>query len=230
MPLKVIGAGMGRTGTLSLKAALEQLGFRKTYHMVELLAHPEAIDEWERAAAGQPARWEAIFEGYAATVDYPAARFWRELCAAYPEAKVILTVRDPERWYESARSTLFNAKPTGWQAVKMLFQYPFSPRLRKMVRIFKMNDALVWKGDFEGRFADKDFAIAKFQAHNEAVQAAIPADRLLVFDVRQGWGPLCEFLGAPVPDAPFPRRNDRDSFNAKVKRGISDGFIDDASP
>lgn len=230
MALKVIGAGMGRTGTLSLKAALEQLGFVKTYHMVELLAHPEHIAHWEDAVAGRPTDWDAIFAGYAAAVDYPAAGHWRALVARYPDAKVVLTERDPERWYDSVRNTLYTAKPTPWQALLTLLKLPFSTRQRQMVRIFQMNDRMVWKGEFEGRFADKDFAIARFLEHNAAVKAEVPADRLLVFQASQGWAPLCDFLGVPVPDAPYPRKNDRDAFNDRVKRGLADGFIGDASP
>src|SRR5262245_50709202 len=105
--LRVIGAGFGRTGTLSLKAALEQLGFNPCYHMVEVLSHPDHIARWRAIGEGQAAEWEALFAGYQAAVDVPASEYYAQLMQAYPEAKVVLTVRDPEQWYESASSTIF---------------------------------------------------------------------------------------------------------------------------
>src|SRR5438094_934614 len=109
MAIRVIGAGLGRTGTLSLKAALEELGFTQCYHMIELLMHPEQVTYWEAASAGQPVDWDALFEGYQAVVDYPGCMYYRQLMEQYPEAKVLLSVRDPEKWYESARETIFQA-------------------------------------------------------------------------------------------------------------------------
>src|SRR5947208_7864431 len=109
MAIQVIGAGLGRTGTLSLKAALEELGFGPCYHMIELITHPEQVVYWEAASAGQPVDWDALFAGYQAVVDYPGCRYYRELMRHYPEAKVILTVRDPETWYESCMATIYQA-------------------------------------------------------------------------------------------------------------------------
>jgi hypothetical protein len=211
MPLKVIGAGLGRTGTLSLKVALEELGFSKCYHMTEVLAHPEHARIWDAAARGEPVDWEALFQGYQATVDWPGCNFYQEYLRLYPEAKVILTVRDPERWHDSARQTIYYVRHAfpGWVT-------PFVPRIRDFIR---MLDRLIWDGMFEGRFEDKPYAVAVFQRHNTEVQRAVPPDRLLVYEVNEGWGPLCQFLEVPVPEGkPFPRLNDAEEFRARERR------------
>jgi hypothetical protein len=188
MALSVIGAGFGRTGTLSLKLALEELGFGPCYHMVEVLKNPDAPGYWEAAADGRPVDWERVFAGYHATVDWPGATFWRELAEAYPEAKVILTVRDPEAWFTSNQATIFSPGYDGDE--------PFPRMVRKVIGAL-----------FDQRLHDKDKLLEVFARHNETVRRVIPAERLLVYEVSQGWAPLCDFLGAPVPQAPFPRVN-----------------------
>ena len=211
MPLDVIGAGMGRTGTLSLKAALEQLGFAKCYHMSEVLSHSGHAQLWNAAARGEPVDWEALFRGYRASVDWPGCTFYKEFLGLYPDAKVILTVRDPERWYDSARQTIFlvgQAFPA-WAT-------PFVPPMRHLKR---MLDRLVWDGTFGGRFEHRHYAVGVFNRHNDEVRQTVPADRLLVFEVGEGWGPLCSFLGVPVPEGkPFPRLNDTEEFRTRVRR------------
>ena len=219
MALRVIGAGTGRTGTMSLKLALERLGFSRCYHMVELLRHPEDVVHWERANRGEPVDWDTLFVGYRATVDYPGYLHYQTLMQRYPDAKVILTVRDPEAWYESALATIYRAEPGLTQKLKMGLALPFSPKLRKLLRVFRLSGE-VWEREFEGKFEDKDFAIARFERHNEAVKRTVPADKLLVYEVGQGWEPLCEFLEVPVPDTPFPRSNDRQAFQAQRRRGL----------
>ena len=131
MAIKVIGAGFGRTGTLSIKLALEQLGFGKCYHMVELLENPQQVHFWEDANQGKPVDWEALFQGYQATVDYPGYRHYKQLMQYYPEAKVLLSVRDPEKWYESTYNTIYQAAPSLGQKIEMALKLPFSSRLRK---------------------------------------------------------------------------------------------------
>ena len=209
MPLKVIGAGLGRTGTLSLKVALEKLGFDKCYHMTEVIAHPDHVPVWEAAGRGEPVDWEALFRGYRATVDWPGCHFYREFLERYPEAKVILTVRDPERWYDSARQTIY--------AVRTAFpRWGMPPRMR---RLLAMTDRLIWDGVFRGRFEDKTYAIEVFHRHNEEVRRAVPPDRLLVYEVKEGWGPLCASLGVPVPEGePFPHVNDAEEFRSRIRR------------
>jgi hypothetical protein len=211
MPLDVIGAGLGRTGTLSLKAALEELGFGRCYHMMEVIAHPEHVPVWNAAGRGEPVDWEALFRGYRAAVDWPACNFYEELMRVYPAAKVILTVRDPDRWYESARQTIYQVRRVfpGW-ALTLL------PRMR---RLLGMIDRLIWDGFFQGRFEDRAHAIAAFNRHNQEVKRAVPEGRLLVFEVKEGWGPLCAFLGVPVPEGkPFPHLNDTEEFRAHNRR------------
>jgi hypothetical protein len=201
--LEVIGAGFGRTGTLSLKVALERLGFGPCHHMTELIDDQEQIDLWERVVTDGYRDWDEVYRGYRATVDWPGASYWRELVEHFSAAKVILTVRDPKSWYESARGSIY-------QAVAIRPEDPIGRRRRDFV------GRLVWDGDFGGGFEDADHAMTVFAEHNEAVRRTVPAGRLLEFDVRQGWGPLCDFLGVPVPDEPFPRTNDRQEFAARV--------------
>ena len=204
MALKVIGAGFGRTGTHALKLALEMLGFAPCYHMVELMQHPEYVPLWQAAADGEAVDWEVIFSGYQATVDWPAAYFWRELAAFYPEAKVVLSVRDPERWYESFTNTIYTALTTPPPN-----NQPFPPRQI-------MGQKLMLEKTFGGRFEDRAHAIEVYQRHNEEVQRTIPADRLLVYEVSQGWQPLCDFLASPLPQELFPRTNSTEEFQARV--------------
>lgn len=221
MTLQVIGAGFGRTGTLSLKVALEQLGFAPCEHMSNLATDLERIPPWLEAArrkdAGEPIDWATLLAGYQATVDWPGTFFWRELVTAYPEAKVILTVRDPGRWYDSAAETILRMAltapgeepPGGYPPEFVAVRTAMQPIL----------DAVLFEGTFQGRAADRAFAEAIFTRHNAMVQEEVPAERLLVYEVAQGWEPLCDFLGVPVPAGePFPRVNDAASFRARVDR------------
>jgi hypothetical protein len=212
MAIKVIGAGLGRTGTLSLKSALEELGFAKCYHMTDVLARMDDARIWDAAARGESVDWDALFQGYQATVDWPGCSFYEEFLRRYPEAKVVLTVRDPETWYDSARQTIYYVRHAfpGWARLLV-------PRMRHFTR---MLDRLVWVGMFQGRFEDKPYAIEVFNQHNEQVRRVVPPVRLLVYEVREGWGPLCAFLGVPVPDGkPFPHLNDAEEFRARIQRG-----------
>ncbi|WP_433178197.1 sulfotransferase family protein [Actinoallomurus sp. CA-150999] len=201
--LEVIGAGFGRTGTLSLKLALERLGFGPCHHMIELIDNPEQLDRWSRAVEDGDADWDEVYRGYRATVDWPGVAFWRRLVAYYPAARVILTVRSPKSWYESAYESIYQAT-SQWPAD------PLGVRRRRFVQ------RVVWDGDFGGRFEDAAYAKAVFIEHNDAVRREVPGERLLEFRVRQGWEPLCGFLGVPVPDEPFPRTNDRQEFAERV--------------
>jgi hypothetical protein len=211
MSLRVIGAGLGRTGTLSLKAALEELGFAKCYHMTDVLAHLEHAALWDAAARGESVDWENLFQGYQATVDWPGCSFYKQFIERYPEAKVILTVRNPERWYESAQQTIYYVRHAfpSWTRL-------FVPRMRRFIR---MLDRLIWDGMFDGKFDDKQFAIEVFDRFNEQVRRVVPGDRLLVYEVQQGWGPLCAFLGVPIPEGkPFPHLNDSVEFRSRIQR------------
>lgn len=194
MTLSVIGSGLGRTGTLSLKLALEEAGVGRCYHMVEALADMDrATVQWSDAWAGRP-DWAGIFDGFSATVDWPAVTFYRELAAFYPEARVVHTERDPDEWFASAQDTIF----------RVIDARPPSPWKQMVMKVVL--------GRFGGRHMDRDHAIAVYRAHNEEVRRLIPPERLLVYHVRDGWGPLCGFLGLPEPSGPMPRANSREDF------------------
>jgi len=221
--LAVIGAGLGRTGTLSLHAALERLGFAPCDHMSENFEHPERFALWleamRRKRAGEPIDWRPLFTGYRATVDWPGVYFWRELVAAHPEAKVILTVRDPERWYDSARATIYAATQarTATPAARLLYRL-VSLANPRAGNAFRTVQETVWDGTMSGRFEDRDMAIRIFAEHNREVVATVPPERLLVFDVKEGWEPLCAFLGVPVPvGEPFPHLNDAIDFSRRQR-------------
>lgn len=210
MALKVIGAGFGRTGTLSMKAALERLGFNKCHHMIEVLMpdDPTQLDYWDAIGQGERPGWDDIFDGYEACVDFPSSVYWKELSEAYPDAKVVLTVRDFESWYKSAASTIFAVGKSQPAWTKII------PKPRKISR---MTDNIIWQGKFDGKFEDKAYAEQVWNNHIEEVKAGLPADRLLVFQVKDGWGPLCAFLNLPIPDEAFPRVNDTAQFHEMIK-------------
>jgi hypothetical protein len=200
MSLRIVGAGLGRTGTLSLKLALERLLGAPCYHMMEVFAHPEHIPRWHSAAAGRMPDWQVLFRGYAATVDWPAASFWPEIGAAFPDAMVLLSVRDPQSWWQSAHETIF---PTS-QAQKG------TPWLEMVNAMFASRFTLALE--------DRAACIAAFEAHNERVRREVPADRLVEWRASDGWEPLCKALALPIPDEPFPRANTREEFLSRVRR------------
>ena len=197
MTLQVIGAGFGRTATASLKNALETLLGAPCYHMSEVLGKAGQVDLWLDAAAGKP-DWNAIFDGYAATVDFPASNYWRELAQAYPDAKIILSLRDAERWFQSTQETIFSPTLQAFQS---------GTKWGQMIEA-TIDDHL------GGQMNDRDALIKAFETHNAAVQDAFDDSRLLVFEATQGWGPLCKFLGVAEPDEPFPHVNSKEEFDA----------------
>lgn len=205
MALDVIGAGFGRTGTLSLKYALERLGYDRCYHMLEVRENPSHVGLWRRATDGQDVDWDALFEGYRASVDWPACTFWRPLANHYPDAKVILSLRDPERWYRSVHDTIY-------QAITMELPDGAPESLSEQMAMVRR---LVLEQTFEDDFEDRAHAIEVFNRHNEEVKAAFDDDRLLVFEASEGWEPLCKFLGKPLPKEDFPRVNDSASFKQR---------------
>jgi hypothetical protein len=215
--LRVIGAGFGRTGTTSLKAALETLGLDPCYHMTEVFAHPRHAEVWRSAWRGEPVDWDAILGPYEAAVDWPACTFYEELMERYPEAKVLLSVRDPERWYESTRTTIYELSRVlaGSRTARVAFGLVSLLAFGGFARS-GAGDEIIWNGTFGGRFEDKTHAIEVLERHNEEVKRRVPPERLLVYEVKEGWGPLCEFLGVPDPDEPFPHLNDA----AEMRRGI----------
>ena len=207
MALQVIGSGCGRTGTMSLKVALEMLGM-PCYHMVECFPRgPSHWALWEQANSVNPP-WDAIFDGYTATVDFPAAFNFEAIAKHYPNAKVVHTHRDPEKWFDSTQSTIFQPK---W--IEYLQNSEAGPYMD--INIDR---------HFDNRMHDREHLIRRFNEHTEAVKAAIPAERLLVFEVAQGWQPLCDFLELPIPDEPFPHVNESDAVRGLIDAVMEKGF------
>jgi hypothetical protein len=216
MALKIIGSGLGRTGTYSLKLALEQLGFTKCYHMAELFQHPEGVAEFEKAEKGGNANWDTLFSGYQSAVDYPVARYYKQLMQKYPDAKVIHTVRDPEQWYLSASETIIWAsKPSLSRILKLMVKLPFSPALRKQMPVLQFNGKLI-DLEFGKHYKNKEAVIRRFNEHNQTVMKTVPPERLLVFNAKEGWEPLCQFLNVAVPTVPFPQTNSRKEFLNRI--------------
>jgi len=217
--MQVIGAGLPRTGTLTQKLALEQLGFGPCYHWVDVLADLDRVEQWERALDGE-APWEEVFAGRNATVDWPGGFFYAELVEAYPQAKVLLSVRDPERWEASFRETIWDMC-FGDSLIRHLSaaRAKVDPRWERYLLLV---DRMFWieRGTFAASGHGRpDQLIAAMHHHEDAVKALVPADRLLVWDVTEGWEPLCEFLGVEVPEEPLPHANDRDAFLYRVTAG-----------
>lgn len=217
--MHVIGAGLPRTGTLTQKLAIEMLGLGPCYHWVDVLADlDQRVPQWERALDGQ-SHWEEIFAGYESTTDWPGGFFYAELAEAYPEAKILLSVRDPERWEPSFRETIWNMC-FGDSLIHHLSaaRAQIDPRWERYLRLV---DRMFWieRGTFAAAHASPDDLITAMQRHQDAVKQHVPAQRLLVWDVTEGWEPLCAFLGTAVPDQPLPHANDRDTFIDRVIGG-----------
>jgi hypothetical protein len=202
MALSVIGSGFGRTGTKSLKEALEQLGLGPCHHMHEIVTHPEQVAHWQAIAAGKPVVWDEVFAGYNSQVDWPGAHVWRELSSAYPDSKVVHTQRPAEAWWGSFSKTI-------GKLTNIYPQLPLPPHIRDIMDAWM---TMVGSAVFGGKTLDRDTCIAAYNRHNEQVRDTIPASRLLVFDAAEGWEPLCKFLGVPVPATAFPHHNLRADF------------------
>ena len=209
MTLRVVGAGLGRTGTHSLKIALEQLLGGPCYHMIEVFGHPEHLPIWHAAAEGETPDWDAVFDGYDATVDWPSGAFWRELGAHYPDALVLLSVRESaEAWWKSADRTVFEVMRRGPD--------DGFPGFNEMV-------TALMRHRFTPDFSDHDAAVAAYEAHNQAVRDEVPAERLLEWQPGNGWEPLCAALGVPVPVEPFPKVNSTEDFRAMAGLDAAEG-------
>ncbi len=201
MALKVIGSGFGRTGTMSTKLALEQLGFGPCHHMIEVMENPSQPEKWKAVAAGEAVDWEDVFNGYTSQVDWPGAAVWQETSLAFPEAKVVHTERPEDAWWNSFSVTIgkfFSRAP----------EIDLPPHLRSI-----FGTMIGWfVTDTFRDHTDRDSAIAAYRLNNRKVRETIPPERLLVFNVADGWEPLCHFLEVPAPDTPFPRSHPRDEF------------------
>ena len=201
MALKIVGSGLGRTGTKSMQTALNTLGFGPCHHMVEVFANPQSMAWWVDAAKGRP-NWDLIFADYQSMVDYPGAAHWRALADYYPDAKVLHTTRDPDKWFDSTQATIFaDRDPAAMNDLQREFFGSFM-------------------GAFGDKIHDRAFMTDYFRRHDAEVKAAIAPGRLLVYEAGQGWEPLCRFLGVPVPETPFPSENDRATFVARRAAGV----------
>jgi hypothetical protein len=214
MSLQIIGAGFGRTSTHSLKLAIEALGFGPCYHLFEIRDNSALLSPWEEAMRGNLPDWDVTFQGYNSQVDWPGAYYWKELHRAYPEAKVILTVRDPDAWYSSLQATIVKSITIGREA---------DPDPHKRA-VADMVYQTIHQGLFSGDMVSKDHVLKIYHNHIEEVQDTVPAAQLLTYEVADGWKPLCEFLGVDKPTTDFPRSNTRSEF-IKNKSFLNDPRI-----
>jgi hypothetical protein len=205
MPLSIIGTGFGRTGTLSLKHALQLLGLDPCYHMVEVAQNPGHAALWSAAHDGARTDWDALFASYRATVDWPSTAFWRDIVDHFPSARVIHSERPAAAWYASVKNTIYQVmkNPTPPQA---------PPAFHEQL---EMARKVILRGVFDDRFEDEARAIAIYEAHNARVKREIAPERLLVYQPGQGWEPLCKFLGVAIPETPYPKVNTTEDFIAR---------------
>ena len=208
MSLKVIGTGFGRTGTHSLKLALEMLGAGPCYHMMEVFAHPQHVPGWQALAEGRSDDFDALLAGFPATVDWPTTYFWRALTLRNPDAKVLHSERPAEEWYQSISRTIF---PALERQLPADVPEPWPGARAHLAMIVKLIRDDTFGGDLS-----RENAIRVYEAHNQAVRREVPPEKLLVFGPRDGWEPLCAFLGAAVPDVEYPRTNSTDEFRARA--------------
>jgi len=200
--MKLIGAGFGRSGTMSIKAALEMLGYKPCYHMKIAIYRYHHMHFFLRAWRGKKANWKKFFRRYNAVVDWPTCSFYKDLMIEYPEAKILLNVRDPEDWYDSMFETIW--------AIQKAFPWWFFKIIRTI------HNEIIWNGNLKGDFEDREKMISHYKKWIEEVKRTVPAERLLVYKVKEGWKPMCDFLGVPVPDKPFPFINERKSFKRVI--------------
>tara|TARA_R110000824_G_scaffold155226_6_gene327840 strand:- start:141457 stop:142089 length:633 start_codon:yes stop_codon:yes gene_type:complete len=208
MTLRLIGAGFGRTGTLSLKAAIEQLGIGRCHHMMEVFMNPDQAPVWATAANGAPTDWDGLLKDYSATIDWPSCHFWKELADHYPDAKVLLSYRDPEKWFSSFSDTI----------MKVITAPPPEGEVDASMAVISGMGALIVRDKTFGGNFDKAHVLKVYNDHIEKVKRTIAPERLLVYDVKEGWEPLCNFLGVAVPETEFPRTNSREEFHSHKPR------------
>jgi hypothetical protein len=217
MSVKIIGAGFPRTGTNTLRESLELLGFNKTYHMKQLLVHPENLHYWTTLRDTGTTDWEGLYDGYQATVDFPCYPWYKEHMKQYSDAKVILSLRPFEDWYDSFYNTIWKAQnPPEAQAKEMEQKVASDPRLQSVMKVMGFAKKAIVEDHFQGRFLDKEFMEKVFNDHHEEVKNYVPANKLLVFDVSEGWEPLCKFLGVEVPEESLPHTNKKEDFATMV--------------
>ena len=213
MAIKIIGAGFPRTGTTTLKNALETLGFMETYHFKDLFANPEKVKYWQQLEKTGQTDFDTLFEGYQASVDFPGYPYYKILMKKYPEAKVILTKRDFEAWYLSTHKTIYQVKPrTVVNKIGRMLNYCVDRKFRNKIRCINFVQQRYIGKQFDGKFTSKAEAEKVFFQHLKEVESFVPKEKLLVFDVREGWEPLCRFLDVPIPAEAFPHLNKKEQF------------------
>lgn len=217
--MQVIGVGFLRTGTTSLALALDRLGYGPCYNMRVLTTEPERAADWAAAMDGRTVDWGKVFAGYGCAVGSPATAFWRDIVDAFPDAKVVLTVRDPRRWYDSAAQTMSAVLARPPLLVRVLsWRGPRRPD--PVAQVLDRVQRTTWEREIGGPFGERAEMAERFERHVAEVRAYVPEDRLLVFEVKDGWAPLCAFLGRPVPDEPFPRENDAATFKRRQRQAL----------
>ncbi|MBA3809183.1 MAG: sulfotransferase family protein [Solirubrobacterales bacterium] len=212
MQLKVVGAGLGRTGTTSLKKALEQLTGGACYHMFEVIQHPESVAMWHAVVRGESEDWDALMGDYTASVDWPASAYWQELSAANPDAVVLLSTRaTPEQWWGSMAKTIINVL-----TMELPPENPGMALHRAMVI-----DMLERR--FTPDWREPEAAMAAYERHNERVREEVPSERLVDWQPGDGWEPICDALGVEVPADPFPHENSSEEFHGNLEQSRAEG-------
>lgn len=207
MSIRVVGAGLGRTGTMSLKLALERMLGGRCYHMIEVFGRTDDAGVWRRAFDGDPPDWRVFLDDFRAVVDWPAVSFWREMSDAFPDALVLLSVRDTDAWWASANGTIFDVMRHG------------APSDPAMLEWWEMTQRMM--AAFSPDWTDRATATAAYERHNDDVRATVPPERLLEWQAADGWPPICAALDLPVPDEPFPHVNTTEDFR-QMRHGSQD--------
>jgi hypothetical protein len=229
MGLKIIGTGLSRTGTTTIRKVLEELGFGPCYNSSELFTHPRGIEFWEALEKGKTVDFDTFFRDYNAISGFPGYLFAREILEKYPNAKVILSVRDPEDWYDDISNTVFQTGPSHVNKAYAKEAGKIDPYLADCIsRIHALQTRNLEDGFFEGRFADRNYAVQRYVQWNEDVKKKFPTDQLLVYQIKEGadWPPFCEFLGVPVPEKPFPHLNPPEVFHNRSTSGFLDKLLE----
>ena len=221
MSLSVIGTGLSRTGTTTLRKVLEELGFGPCYNSTELFVRPRGIEFWEALEKGEEVDFEDFFSGYNAIIGFPGYIFHQQLKDRYPEAKIILSYRDPEVWYDDISKTVFESASSHVNKAYAAEARAIDPYVGDCIeRIHALQLRILEENYFEGRFAERDFAVKRYVEWNESIKDIYPEDELLVYQVTEGWEPVCEFLGVPVPDQEFPHLNHPTTFHNRSTSGF----------
>jgi len=210
--MKVIGVGFGRSGTMSIKHALEELGAGPCFHMIDLIRNPEMVEPWHDAAVKGEKDWDAMLDGYQATIDWPGCSFWEELIELYPDAKVLLNYRDFDGFYKSCKNTIYAIREAGQKGELSpdANRPPPSPMLMQVI------GELIWKKDFQGKFEDEQWMRQMYEDRIETIKERVPAERLTTFELGvDGWQTIADMLGVEAPEGEFPHLHDTDEFRAE---------------